>query len=84
MHVARLVRILDGFGVRKNAYDLVSGRRDETYTMIPEADGWHVFYSERGGRNEERVYAIEAAAALDRIERIARDPTTRDPTTRDR
>jgi hypothetical protein len=74
---AQLVRILDNFGVHPNAYDLVSGRRDETYTLISEADGWHVYYSERGQRNEERVHVTEAAAAIDLLERIARDPTTR-------
>jgi hypothetical protein len=77
MHRARLERILDGFGVRPNAYDLISGRRDEAYTMIDESDGWHVFYSERGGRNEERTFPSEEEAALDLLERIARDPTTR-------
>lgn len=46
---------------------------NEAYCLVHEADGWHVFYSERGNRNSERVHTAESAACQDLLERLLRD-----------
>lgn len=47
----------------------------EAYCLVHELDGWHVYYSERGNRNSERVHAAESAACQDLLERLLRDGT---------
>lgn len=59
-------------------YDLSGrGEGDEAHVITHEEDGWHVFYSERGLRTAERVFATEDKACDEVLLRIARDPLTR-------
>jgi hypothetical protein len=46
---------------------------NEAYCLVRELDGWHVYYSERGNRNSERVHAAESVACQDLLERLLRD-----------
>lgn len=46
---------------------------NEAYCLIEEADGWHVFYSERGRRNAEQVFSTEAGAGAELKRRILAD-----------
>lgn len=73
-----LLNLLDQFEVRPDSYDLFwRGAEDEVYSIAHEADGWHVFYYERGLRRTERTHPSEAAACDDLLQRIAIDPLTR-------
>lgn len=47
--------------------------RNETYCLVPSGAGWHVYYSERGNRNEERVFTVEDEACHDLLDRLHRD-----------
>lgn len=49
----------------------------ETFAMTHEPDGWHVFFSERGHRNDERVHNSESDACEDFFMWIAKYPTLR-------
>lgn len=59
---------LQELGVPESVYS-VARERNETYCLVEEADGWHVFYSERGSRNSERVF-VSGATASDELVRL--------------
>lgn len=63
---------LQGLGVPESAYS-VARERSETYCLVEEADGWHVFYSERGNRNSERVFVSKAAASDELVRLVTED-----------
>ncbi|WP_285100707.1 hypothetical protein [Promicromonospora sp. MEB111] len=50
---------------------------NETYCLIQEPDGWHVYYSERGNRNAEKVLA-ESAACDELFSRLLNDRAVRE------
>lgn len=50
---------------------------NETYCLVREPDGWHVYYSERGNRNAEKVMASESAACEELMRRVLNDGTVR-------
>lgn len=50
---------------------------DESYCLVHESDGWHVYYSERGNRNAEQVLPTEAGACQRLLERVLPDSTVR-------
>jgi hypothetical protein len=70
-------RVLAEFGVDPSAVDLAGRGKDETYCLTHESDGWHIFFSERGTRVEERVFAAEWQATDAFMIQIAADPQTR-------
>ncbi|HEY9263708.1 MAG TPA: hypothetical protein VIP82_02835 [Microbacterium sp.] len=43
----------------------IGADENERYCLVEESDGWHVYYSERGRRNNERVFAEESEAAAE-------------------
>lgn len=51
---------------------------NETYCLVQEPDGWHVYYSERGNRNEEAVFASESAACEELLRWVLNDRTVRE------
>ncbi len=58
------------------AYSL--GRdENETYCLVGGPDGWHVYYSERGNRNDERVLTSEDAACAELLRRVLNDGAVR-------
>ena len=58
------------------AYSL--GRdENESYCLVCKADGWHVYYSERGSRNSEEVLPSESAACNQILERVLGDGAVR-------
>ncbi|WP_430647583.1 hypothetical protein [Agromyces sp. GXS1127] len=46
---------------------------NEAYCLIEEPNGWHVYFSERGRRNDERVFSSQADAAVELLRRIRAD-----------
>ena len=63
---------LQELGVPESVYS-VGRERNETYCLVEEADGWHVFYSERGNRNNEFVFVSEAAASDELVRLVTTD-----------
>ena len=63
---------LQGTGVPDSVYS-VGRERNETYCLVEESDGWHVFYSERGNRNSERVFVSEAVARDELVRLVTND-----------
>ena len=51
---------------------------NETYCLVQEPDGWHVYYSERGNRNAEKVLASESEACEELARLVLTDRTVRD------
>lgn len=64
VHGSRWVRVLDPrveldqLSVPASA-DSIGRASNEAYCRTAEVDGWHVFYSERGRRNAERVFSTD-------------------------
>jgi hypothetical protein len=63
---------LQELGVPESVYS-VARERNETYCLVEEADGWHVFYSERGTRESERVFVSKAAASDELVRLVTND-----------
>ena len=63
---------LQRLGVPDSVYT-VAREKNETYCLVEESDGWHVFYSERGNRNSERVFVSEAAASDELVRLVTND-----------
>jgi hypothetical protein len=82
MNTSELPALLRSMGVPADAYSIGSDS-NETYCLIPELGRWHVYYSERGNRNEERVFADEAAACQELLNRLLRDDMVRSRVQRD-
>ncbi|MFI2363055.1 hypothetical protein [Promicromonospora sp. NPDC019610] len=51
---------------------------NESYCLIRERDGWHIYYSERGNRNAETVFASESAACEELLRWLLNDRTVRE------
>ena len=63
---------LDELSVPAIAYSI--GRDlNEAYCLTQEVDGWHVFYSERGNRNAERIFSAQADAEAELKRRLLSD-----------
>jgi hypothetical protein len=72
-----LARLLEAEGVREDTYWLEGGLPNENHTLERRDDGWAVYYSQRGERALEVVYATEDEACEELYRRIMSDPTTR-------
>ena len=74
MNLGELRQRLDEKGIRRGAYSLCGENiRDEKYCIDDAEDGWHVYYSERGKRNYERVFNNEQDACDYFLEWFVRD-----------
>jgi hypothetical protein len=71
-----LIRELEREGVSPDAYSLDSDR-DERHCLVRDSDGWSVYYSERGRRNDEIVFKTRGAAQSELYERLLRDDASR-------
>ena len=81
MNLAELKSALDAAGVSERAYSLASRDPGEVYRIAPIhdhlGDGWEVYYSERGNKNDLLLFRSESEACADLLRRVLRDPTTR-------
>jgi len=50
---------------------------NESYCLVRQPDGWHVYYSERGKKNSEDIFASESAACAALLERVLHDGAVR-------
>ncbi len=64
---------LDALGVSGMRYQLYGVHLDDAIIMDHRADGWVVFYSERGEESSLRLHSTEADACADLLDRVTRD-----------
>jgi hypothetical protein len=76
MDIPELSRLLRSLGLPTDAYS-ISSDRDETYCLVVEDGRWHVYYSQRGNRSNERVFQDEAAACQALLEAVSSDHIVR-------
>jgi len=74
---AELERRLDEAGVSSATYDLTGTACEECLRLERTADGWIVYYAERGLRTGERYFRTESEACEYVASELLRDPTTR-------
>jgi hypothetical protein len=56
----------------------IGNDENEAYCLVFEADGWHVYYSERGRRSSEQTFASESDACRELIRRVMNDGAVRE------
>ena len=76
MNINELQQELQALGYPPAAYS-IGLDRDESYCLVPSSAGWHVYYSERGNCNEERVFTVEDEAGRELLSRLHRDRSVR-------
>jgi len=58
------------------AYSLSGGLPNEKYVLDQGIDKWSVYYSERGQRNNEKVFKTEDEACQYMLKQLINDKTT--------
>jgi hypothetical protein len=76
MNIQRLKVVLAGFELGPGVVQF-SGLPNEAFVIEPHADGWRVFYSERGVRTGELWFASESDAVDGLLELLASDSSVR-------
>ena len=77
MNRSELERVFSEEGIRPNSYCLNGGLPTERHTLEARANGWAVYYSERGTRTSERSFKTESEACRELLQRVLGDPSTR-------
>lgn len=75
-NVKELRAELEKLGVPSCAYSIGSDE-NESYCLVHESDGWHCYYSERGNRVDEAIFAREQSACEDILRRLLGDGAVR-------
>jgi hypothetical protein len=76
MNSIRLIAELQRRRVPGDAYS-VGSDRNEAYCLTGSDGEWHVYYSERGNRNADQVFASEDAACEELLRRLLSDGAIR-------
>lgn len=76
MTTTELSALLQSMGVPADAYS-IGADHDESYCVLLEAGRWKVYYSERGQRTNEFVFADEGAACQRLLDELLRDHIVR-------
>ena len=76
MNSIELISDLQRRRVPQDAYSIGSDQ-NEAYCLIGGDGEWHVYYSERGNRNEEHVFTSEDAACEELLRQLRGDRTLR-------
>jgi hypothetical protein len=64
--------------IRERAFTLEGGQPAERYVLSRESPGWSIYYSERGLRQDEHLFAEESGALDFLLHWLIEDPTTRE------
>ena len=73
MRREELLAILESEGVNPNAYSLDGGHPSERLVLAHSANGWVVYYSERGLESGWQFYATESEACEHLLNGLRRD-----------
>jgi hypothetical protein len=80
MNVPELEHQLIAARVRRDCYSIDGTVKDEALILEPSTgNGWRIYYSERGLRSGEKVFATEAEACNCFLDMALRDPLMREP-----
>ena len=83
MNLQELKTALDAEGISELAYSFSSDGFGEVFRISAIhdilGDGWEVYYSERGNKNELVVFRTEEEACEYFLRRLLKDPSTRKP-----
>ena len=77
MNRTQLQKVFETEDVDPQAYDFNGSSTGEQYVLELRAGGWSVYYSERGGKNDESFFDSEHEACHELMNRVLKDPTTR-------
>ena len=77
MNRTQLQQAFESENVDPRAYDFSGSNIGEQYVLEPRPGGWSVYYSERGGKNDETFFDTEDEACHELMNRVLKDPTTR-------
>ena len=78
MNKAELLQRLQEAKINPHAYCLEGGSPGDSYVLSDEGYGkWAVYYSERGERNNEKIFRSESEAYDELHRRVMKDLTTR-------
>lgn len=77
MNRTQLQELFESENVDPHAYDFNGSNIGEQYVLELRPGGWSVYYTERGGKNDEVVFDTEDEACLELVGRVLKDPTTR-------
>ena len=77
MNTSELSALLKSIGAPTNAYSIGSDV-NEAYCLVQDQGSWHVYYSERGHRNDERTFADEGRACQELLEMLLSDGLVRE------
>jgi hypothetical protein len=75
VNVTQLKDHLASLGVSDSAWAIDDTSLPERYVLINDYLGWTVFYSEKGNRNDERIFATEEEACQHFLTVLTSDPT---------
>lgn len=88
MNLTGLKSALDAAGVAERAYSFTSDGGGEVYRIAPFhdqlGDGWEVYYSERGNKNDLIIFRSEAEACDQFLKWVLSDKSTRLPPFREK
>lgn len=70
---SQLADHLDAIGVRSCTFHLYGAHLDDAFVIDHRAEGWVVFYSERGGEFSLEFHDREADACADLLKRLTAD-----------
>ncbi|NJP43403.1 hypothetical protein [Actinacidiphila epipremni] len=73
MNRTEVKNILVSSGVSPDDYSLNGGLPFEAYCLEPRGGTWAVYYSERGRRSSEKVFATEDEACREFLDRVLGD-----------
>jgi hypothetical protein len=76
MNCAELEEILRQRKVDPSAYSLGGGLPAEKYTLDHAGSKWSVYYSERGQKNDERIFDFEDEACRYLLNLLSSDLST--------
>ena len=78
MTPAEFLQIARVEGIRSDAFDIDDiGDRNECYVCTPAANGWRVFYAERGLERQAQQFATRSEALRHLLTLLRADPTAK-------
>lgn len=79
MNIQEMLVLFSKEGIRPDIYT-VGKDRDDTHCIVRLHNGdWLVYYSERGKRRDEMIFASEECGVKELVDRVLEEPNVRLP-----
>ncbi|MBV1910613.1 MAG: hypothetical protein KUG78_15025 [Kangiellaceae bacterium] len=75
MNIAEAKAKLEQLGINNNSYSMDDSTANEKYCVFDNYGKWSVYYSERGNRNNEKIFDSESDALEYFVELVSSDST---------